>query len=134
MKQQMDNRYAITMRENAKNTFRVMPAIREARRMVVIETFIIFDDSVGRSLQQAVIEAASRGVRVDIAVDGYGTADLSPSFIGAMTSAGVGFHVFDPQPRRFGVRTNLFCRLHRKIVVVDGEIAFVGGLHYGATI
>ena len=111
---------------------RVFDSIRRAREEVLLETFIIFDDKVGQELQQALIDAAQRGVRVEVAVDGYGTADLSQSFISAMTGQGIKFHVFDPQPRRIGVRTNLFRRLHRKIVVIDGKQAFIGGLNYGA--
>lgn len=123
----------IVLLENGEDFFpAVNEAIDQASRTVIIETFILFDDKVGQSLQQTVIRAAQRGVRVDIAVDGYGTADLPAEFIDAMTSVGVGYHVFDPQPRRFGMRTNLFRRLHRKIVVVDDRIAFVGGINYGA--
>jgi cardiolipin synthase len=124
---------AIRLLENGEDFFpAVFDAIAAAQRSVAIETFIIFEDKVGKALQQAVIEAARRGVRVDIAVDGYGTADLGDEFIRAMTAAGVGFHVFDPQPRRFGMRTNLFRRLHRKIVIVDDALAFVGGINFGA--
>ncbi len=123
----------IRLLENGEEYFpAVIEAIEQARQSVVIETFIIFEDKVGTALQQAVIAAAKRGVRIDIAVDGYGTADLAPAFIDAMTSVGVGFHVFDPKPRLFGMRTNLFRRLHRKIVVVDEQIAFVGGINFGA--
>lgn len=110
---------------------RVFEAIDQAREEVLLETFIIFDDKVGQQLQQALIAAALRGVRVEVAVDGYGTADLDDTFIAAMTNAGVSFHVFDPQPRFVGMRTNLFRRLHRKIVVIDGELAFIGGINYG---
>ncbi|HKS15527.1 MAG TPA: phospholipase D-like domain-containing protein, partial [Pseudomonas sp.] len=110
---------------------RVFEAIGQAREEILLETFIIFDDKVGQQLQQALIAAAERGVRVEVAVDGYGTADLDDAFIGAMTSAGISFHVFDPQRRLVGMRTNLFRRLHRKIVVIDGELAFIGGINYG---
>jgi cardiolipin synthase len=65
-------------------------------------------------------------------VDGYGTADLPDEFISSMTEAGVRFHSFDPQPRLVGMRTNLFRRLHRKIVVIDGQRAFIGGINYSA--
>src|SRR5690606_14890117 len=81
-------------------------AIREAKHSVVLETFILFEDKVGLALQQAVIEAARRGVRVDMTVDGYGSADLTNEFIEAMTGEGVAFHVYDPRPKRLGVRTN----------------------------
>jgi len=111
---------------------RVFEAMAQAREEILLETFIIFDDKVGQQLQQVLIDAARRGVRVEVAVDGYGTADLPESFIAAMTDAGVSFHAFDPQPRLVGMRTNLFRRLHRKIVVVDGARAFIGGINYSA--
>ena len=110
----------------------VFKAMALAREEILLETFIIFDDKVGQQLQQVLIEAARRGVRVEVVVDGYGTADLPTAFISAMTDAGVSFHAFDPQPRLVGLRTNLFRRLHRKIVVVDGERAFIGGINYSA--
>ena len=111
---------------------RVFEAMAHARTEILLETFIIFDDKVGQQLQQVLIDAAQRGVRVELAVDGYGTADLPDGFISAMTEAGVNFHAFDPQPRVAGMRTNLFRRLHRKIVVIDGERAFIGGINYSA--
>lgn len=111
---------------------RVFEAMAQAREEILLETFIIFDDKVGQQLQQVLIDAARRGVRVEVAADGYGTADLPAAFISAMTDAGVSFHAFDPQPRLLGMRTNLFRRLHRKIVVVDGERAFIGGINYSA--
>ena len=111
---------------------RVFEAMAKAREEILLETFIIFDDKVGQQLQQVLIDAARRGVRVEVAADGYGTADLPAAFISAMTDAGVSFHAFDPQPRLLGMRTNLFRRLHRKIVVVDGERAFIGGINYSA--
>ncbi|MGE5116491.1 MAG: cardiolipin synthase ClsB [Betaproteobacteria bacterium] len=111
----------------------VFEAIGAAREEVLIETFILFDDEVGRSLQRVLIETAGRGVRIDLTVDGYGSADLPPEFIGALTAAGVRFHVFDPIPRLpFGLRTNLLRRLHRKLVAIDARVAFVGGINYSA--
>ncbi|HSC85362.1 MAG TPA: cardiolipin synthase ClsB, partial [Pseudomonas sp.] len=111
---------------------RVFDRIRGAQREVLLETFIVFEDRVGKELQQALIEAAARGVRVEMTVDGYGTTDLGREFIAAMTQAGVNIHVFDPSPKRLGMRVNLFRRLHRKVVVVDGEWAFIGGINYSA--
>ena len=107
-------------------------AIANAREQVLLETFIIFEDKVGKQLQQVLIEAAQRGVQVEVLVDGYGTADLSSDFLRALSQAGVNLQAFDPSPKRLGLRTNLFRRLHRKILVVDGETAFVGGINYSA--
>jgi cardiolipin synthase A/B len=111
---------------------RVFEAMSQAKDEILLETFIIYDDKVGQQLQSVLIDAARRGVRVEVAVDGYGTADLPDGFVSALTDAGVSFHAFDPQPRLAGMRTNLFRRLHRKIVVVDGERAFIGGINYSA--
>ena len=119
--------------ENGEEFFpAVFEAIRNATRSVLLETFIIFDDEVGRGLLDAIVEAAGRGVEVDVTVDGYGTADLPRSYIDELVQSGARLHVFDPKPRRLGFRTNLFRRLHRKIVVVDSEVAFVGGINFGA--
>ena len=109
---------------------RVNEAIAEARSEVIIETFILFDDKVGRALRQALIDAANRGVQVDVTVDGYGSDTLSDEFIQGLAQAGVRLHVFDPRPRLLGVRTNLFRRMHRKIVAIDGQLAFIGGINF----
>jgi cardiolipin synthase len=110
----------------------VFEAISRAREEVLIETFIVFEDEVGCQLQEALIAAAARGVRVELLVDGYGTADLSSAFLRELVEAGVHLQAFDPQPKVMGLRTNLFRRLHRKIVVIDGEVGFVGGINYSA--
>ena len=122
-----------TLLENGEGFFpRVFECIAAAQREVLLETFILFEDKVGKDLQAALLGAVSRGVQVDITIDGYGSPDLSPEFISALTGAGVRVHVFDPSPRLWGYRTNLFRRMHRKIVVVDGQRAFVGGINYSA--
>ena len=110
----------------------VFEAIARAREEVLIETFIIYEDNVGRELQQALIAAAGRGVRVEVLVDGYGTAELSSSFLRQFVEAGVHLQAYDPRPKVMGMRTNLFRRLHRKIVVIDGEVGYVGGINYSA--
>nr|WP_202443206.1 cardiolipin synthase ClsB [Dickeya dianthicola] len=111
----------------------VFDAIRQARSRVVLETFIWFEDKVGYALREALIAAARRGVSVDATADGYGSHDLSPAFLAPMVEAGVRFHFYDPLPRLFGLmRTNLFRRLHRKIVVVDSHTAWIGGINYSA--
>ncbi len=110
----------------------VFRAIEQARHEVLLETFILRDDKVGRGLRQVLIDAAGRGVRVEVIADGYGTPDLDASYLGGLLDAGVRLHLFDPQPLLLGMRTNLFRRLHRKHVVVDGAQAFVGGINFSA--
>ncbi|MDO9166855.1 MAG: cardiolipin synthase ClsB [Rhodoferax sp.] len=123
----------VTLLINGEAFFpRVFECIAAAEREVLLETFILFEDKVGLALQAALLTAARRGVQIDVTIDGYGSPDLSPAFISELTQAGVRVHVFDPSPRLWGYRTNLFRRMHRKIVVVDGTRAFVGGINYSA--
>ena len=122
-----------TLLENGEQFFpRVFACIANARKEVVLETFILFEDKVGLQLHEALVAAARRGVQVDATIDGWGSPDLSERFIADLCEAGVRLHVFDPGPRPFGLRPNLLRRLHRKIVVVDGEVAFIGGINYSA--
>ena len=123
----------IELLENGEQFFpRVFEAIRAAQREVVIETFILFEDKVGLDLHAAMREAARRGVKVDLMIDGFGSPDLSREFLEELSQAGVKVRVFDPGHRFLGQRLNVFRRMHRKIVVIDGERAFVGGINYSA--
>jgi cardiolipin synthase len=123
----------VRLLENGEEYFpAVFEAIRNARREVIVETFIVFEDKVGLELKAVLIEAARRGVEVDLLVDGFGSCDLTPDYCGALAEAGVRLRSFDPASRILGVRTNLLRRMHRKIVVVDGATAFVGGINFSA--
>lgn len=117
--------------ENGEGFYpRVFDAIGQAREEVLLETFILFDDPVGRRLRQALLGAAERGVRVHVLVDGWGSPDLEPDFVQPLIDAGVRWRVFEPARRWFGWRLNPLRRMHRKLVVVDAAVAFVGGINY----
>jgi cardiolipin synthase A/B len=125
----------IRLLENGEEYFpRVFACIANAQHEVVLETFILFEDQVGLQLHQALVSAARRGVQVDVTIDGFGSADLTEGFISSLTDAGVRLHVFDPGKRllMLGWRMNALRRMHRKLVVVDGTVAFVGGINYSA--
>lgn len=119
--------------ENGDEFFpRVFGAIQRAERALMLETFILFEDEVGKALHRELLAAAERGVKVEVMVDGYGSPDLSEDFINSLTGAGVRFIYYDPRPLVMGMRTNVFRRLHRKIVVIDDVIAFVGGINFSS--
>ena len=121
----------LTLLENGEGYYpRVFEVIAAARREVLLETFILFDDAVGRQLQQALIAAAGRGAEVHVLIDGWGSPDLPGSFTQPLLDAGVRLRSFEPVQRLFGARINLLRRMHNKLVVVDGERAFVGGINY----
>ena len=124
----------LTLLENGKAFYpRVFEAIAEARKEVMVETFIVEDDEIGGELQRALIAAARRGVRTELVMDGYGSEPLPREFIDAMVHAGVQVKFFDPQRRVFGWRINIFRRLHRKLVITDGRVAWVGGINFQAS-
>jgi cardiolipin synthase len=118
--------------ENGEEFFpRVFEMIAAARHEVLIETFILYEDKVGKRLHEVLMAAARRGVQIDLTVDAFGSPDLSDEFISSLTGVGVRLHVFDPAPRLFR-RVNYFRRMHRKLVVIDGIRAFIGGINYSA--
>lgn len=122
-----------TLLENGEAFFpAVFEAIAQARHEIILETFILFEDKVGTALHRVLVDAARRGVQVDVLIDGFGSPELSPQFVGSLTAAGVRLRVFDPQKPLLGIRANVLRRMHRKIVVVDGELAFIGGINYSA--
>lgn len=121
----------IELLENGEGYYpRVFGAIAAAGREVLLETFILFDDKVGQQLRQALLAAAARGAEVHVLVDGWGSPDLPASFTQPLLDAGVRLRSFEPVQRLFGARINLLRRMHHKLVVVDGRVAFVGGINY----
>ncbi|MGX5796251.1 cardiolipin synthase ClsB [Pseudomonas sp. E2-15] len=119
--------------ENGEAYFpKVFDAMRQAQREILLETFILFEDKVGHKLKGILIEAAQRGVKVVVSLGGFGCGELSPAFLGELARAGVLVQMFDPASKRLGIRTNWFRRLHRKIVVVDATVAFIGGINFSA--
>ncbi|MHC8353214.1 cardiolipin synthase ClsB [Pseudomonas sp. RT4P38] len=123
----------VELLENGEAYFpRVFEAMRQAKTEILLETFIVFEDKVGDELQEVLIAAAQRGVRISASLDGFGCGELSTGYLTALSEAGVRIQIFDPAPKHLGIRTNWFRRLHRKIVVVDGTIAFIGGINFSA--
>ena len=102
----------ITLLENGDNFYpAVFEAISHAQQKVYLETFIWFEDDVGRQLHSVLLHAARRGIKIEALLDGYGSPDLSDEFVNELTAAGVVFRYYDPGPRLFGMRTNLFLSL-----------------------
>ncbi|MGH8445510.1 MAG: cardiolipin synthase ClsB, partial [Solimonas sp.] len=116
--------------ENGEEYYpRLFEAIARAKTEVLVETFILFDDPVGRQFQAAVLQAARNGATVQITIDGYGSAYLPPDYTAPLIDAGVRIHIYDPVQTVLGYRTHIFRRLHRKLVVIDRRLAFCGGIN-----
>jgi len=116
---------------NGPETFRaIFEGIEAAREYVLVEFFIVKDDSLGRKLKSRLIQKAKEGVRVYFLYDEIGSHKLSEAYIREMREAGVitsAFHTTRGKTNKF----QLNFRNHRKIVVIDGKTAFVGGHNVG---
>ena len=89
----------ITLLENGDQYYPALfAAITRAQRKLILESFIWFEDDVGWQLHAVLLNAARRGIQVEVLLDGYGSADLSESFVGELTTAGVIFRYYDRAP------------------------------------
>ncbi len=108
----------------------IFEAIELARHYVLIQFFIVRDDSLGEMLKALLLSKAAQGVRICFLYDSIGSFDLPQHYVSALLGGGVEIHPFATN-RRFVNRFQLNFRNHRKIVVVDGERAFIGGHNVG---
>jgi cardiolipin synthase len=104
-------------------------AIREAEREIFLETYIYAGDEIGRRITRALSEAARRGVAVRVLVDGFGSKDMPEELARQLRDAGVRLLVFRPEIWRVRFKRDRLRRMHRKIVVADVRVAFVGGIN-----
>jgi len=109
----------------------MLAAIREAKSCIAMSSYIFRNDAAGNAFADALIEAAQRGVRVRVLLDGVGMGYFYPAVYYRMKRGGVTgarfLHTWLPWRMPF-----LNMRNHRKLLVVDGNIAFVGGINIGS--
>ncbi len=116
---------------NGEATFTaILAAIDAARSYVIVQFFIVRDDALGAMLRDSLLACAARGVRCYLLYDSIGSFDLPHRYVNALLAGGVEVHKFATN-KQFTNRFQLNFRNHRKIVVVDGERAFVGGHNVG---
>lgn len=108
----------------------IFDAIDAARTYILIQFYIVRDDALGLELQDKLIDAAKRGVKVRFITDAVGSYKLSPAYIDDLRAAGV--DVTAPQDQRGPkFRFQLNYRNHRKTVIIDGETGYIGGHNVG---
>lgn len=106
----------------------LLQALHAAKSHIHIEYYIYSDDDIGKQVSKILIEKAQSGVEVRLMVDGVGSFKLKSKFFKTLRTAGVQVHVF--MPVLFPLFTSkINYRDHRKIVVIDGEKGFTGGLN-----
>jgi cardiolipin synthase len=104
----------------------MLGAIRSATHSINFETYWFVDGQIGREFTEALVERARAGVKVNAILDALGTMDMGGENLARLREAGVEvvkYHsIFWLDPRRYNHRT------HRKLLIVDGTIAFIGGV------
>lgn len=120
----------ITLLHNGHAYFpKLEAAIETAQFEIYIETYIFEYDAIGIRIAEALKRAARRGVSVHLLLDGFGSQNLSQATIQDMLGTGMQVLIFRPEfifsmPHRYRLR-----RMHRKLVTIDAQIAFVGGIN-----
>lgn len=105
-------------------------AIDSAHRDIFLETYIFADDGAGRAVAAALARAAGRGVTVHVLIDGFGSKDMFHQALKEqLLAAQVRLMVYHPKISPLTLRRNRLRRLHRKLVAIDGRVAFVGGIN-----
>ncbi|MDP3540169.1 MAG: cardiolipin synthase ClsB [Azonexus sp.] len=107
----------------------LLTALESATLEIYLESYIFADDEIGHEVTGALCRAAARGVVVNITVDGFGGRNFVTDFLPRLTAAGVRAMLYRPEIGRFHLRRHRLRRLHRKLVVIDARIAFVGGIN-----
>ena len=107
----------------------LLSAIAGARHHLHVEYYIFEPDRTGTQVRDALCERARAGVRVRLLLDAIGSSRLSRGFLAPLHAAGVEVAWFHPVRLRWLWRPRVNLRNHRKVVVVDGVVAFTGGIN-----
>lgn len=120
----------ITLLQNGEAYFPALEAaIDRAMHEIYLETYIFESDHTGRCIAEALKRAALRGVKTHVLMDGFGSIGFPKTMVDEFEAAGVMVLKFRPKTSPWTLRRKRLRRLHRKIVVVDRTIAFVGGMN-----
>jgi cardiolipin synthase A/B len=104
----------------------MLQAIRSAERTITFETYIYWSGNIGRQFSELLAERAIAGVRVHVLLDWVGSAKLDAKALETMVNAGVQVERY--RPLRWYNLSRFNNRTHRKLLVVDGRLGFIGGV------
>lgn len=108
----------------------MIAAIRNARDHVNLETYIIEDDEIGRQFSDVLLEQQDRGVQVNLIYDSVGGIKTPKAFFERLTTGGIQVLEFNPlNPLATKTAWTVNNRDHRKLLLVDGRTAFLGGIN-----
>lgn len=126
---ELTTRNHITALHNAEQTYTsLIRDLQHARREIIFEFYIIDDDHIGSTILALLCRRARSGVKVKIIYDAVGSWRLSKKSINTLKQSGIELQRFGP-PRFPYLSPDLHRRNHRKIVLIDREILYVGGIN-----
>ncbi|MDO9614009.1 MAG: cardiolipin synthase, partial [Bacteroidota bacterium] len=126
----LTNNNEVTVLRNGQETFpEIFRCIEQAKHHIHLEYYIVENDTIGNYLRELLIIKAREGVEVRFIYDDVGSWQLKRKWLRTMTDAGVKVDCF-MRVRFPNLTSKVNYRNHRKILVVDGETAFVGGLNF----
>lgn len=121
----------VTLLQDGAQTYAAMfAAIRQARDHINLETYIIDDDEIGRQFADLLLEQQRKGIQVNVIYDSFGALNTPREFFGRLIEGGIAVLEFNPlNPLMVKKGWQIDHRDHRKLLVVDGKVAFIGGIN-----
>ncbi len=116
---------------NGEQTYGAMlDAIAVAQHYILLQSYSIADDTIGHEFSNALIAKAKQGINIYLLYDGLGSWELPAKYLQRLRQHGIQVGIFK-STKGHGNRFQLNFRNHRKILIVDGTVAFVGGINIG---
>lgn len=121
----------VTLLQDGAVTYSAMfSAIAKAEDHINLESYIIEDDAIGRQFADLLLEQQRRGVQVNIIYDSFGGINTPPAYFDRLKEGGIEVLEFNPiNPLSGNAPWQINNRDHRKLLVVDGQVAFIGGIN-----
>lgn len=106
----------------------VLEVLRNAKKHIHIEYYIFNDDKIGQQIEKILIKKAEEGVKIRFIYDDFGSSSIRKKLVPRLKKAGIEAYPFY-KIKFYALANRLNYRNHRKIIVVDGSIGFVGGIN-----
>ena len=125
------NNNSLELLIDGQQTFpKMLEAIAAAKEYILLQSYIIHDDAIGNQFKDALIERTQNGIKVRVIYDGLGSRKLTRNYIESLRQNNIEVSAFRSTEGK-GNRFQINFRNHRKILVVDGQVGFIGGLNIG---
>jgi cardiolipin synthase A/B len=125
----VDGNHIELLKNGAEYFPAVLSAIAGATHEIYLQTYIFEADTTGFQIAEALQRTAQRGVNVYVLLDGFGSKELPKKIVEMMEAHGVRVMYFRPKISPWSFKKSRLRRMHRKIIVIDRTIAFVGGIN-----